>query len=51
MLKEIDIQYNLMSLVQKYQHKEKLTSLRQEYEALRIKFFKMEDEELRKSMG
>ena len=51
MLKDLDHQWNLLSLKEKYQNKGKLAEFREEYKASRIKFFKLEDEELRLSMG
>ena len=50
-LKNLDSQWNILSFSEKYYYRSKLAQLREQYEKQRISFFKLEDEELRLSMG
>lgn len=50
-LKDLEIQYGILSGREKDHYKHKMGKLRQTYEAQRVRFFKLEDDKLQKSMG
>ena len=50
-LKDLEIQFGILSGREKDYYKHRMGKLRQEYEAQRVRFFKLEDENLRQCMG
>lgn len=51
LLKDLDGQWNHLSMREKYHYNGKVQSFRQQYESHRVNFFKLEDDELTLSMG
>ena len=51
LIKDLKSQYGLLSITDKFHYGNSTPKLRRLYEDQRIKFFRLEDEELRSSMG
>ena len=50
-VKDLEIQFGLLGNREKAHYKVKAGKLRSRYEELRVRFFKLEDEQLRHQMG
>ena len=51
LVKDLESQYGLLTITDKFHYRESPQKYRKLYESQRIRFFRLEDEELRQGMG